>query len=201
MTKIVAKQLPRMNYFELEQWVKIRYTTTEIRTEIQLNRYQMKHITSLLVLLSLLSLSACSEYWWTRGQPPATKTIYSRAEVKFDSVLEQSQANVPDLTNLALSIRSSLNEITGDSKKTQAKLSLALQKTTNDFIKLDNNISYGSRPAYGELSGQLRSLSKIVKSGETPKSYQLNLFAARSLFFLADELSVSSQLAQLEKKS
>jgi hypothetical protein len=161
----------------------------------------MKITRNFIALLLLINLSACSEYWWTRGQPPATSTIYSRAEARFDSVVGESKTNVPELTNLALSIKKSLDDVVGNSPKNSKAISEALNRTTNDFIKLDNNISYGSRPAYGELSGQLRSLNRIVQSGEMPKSYQLNLFAARSLFFLSDELSVSSQLSQSEKKS
>ena len=65
-----------------------------------------------------------------------------------------------------------------------------LVTTRGHFMDMEGKLSIGSRAAFGELSGQLRVFIAAASEGESVDSSALGLFTARTLFFLANELSV-----------
>jgi len=132
----------------------------------------------LLILLVITSLTSCTEYWWTRGQPPSTSDLLVRANDRFETSFSKRSEDRKDIAELAKSLTNSLNE----SVKTTN--SNSLQKVQSDFIKLEGKLSIGSRAAYSELSKQIRAFigsDKVNKSG-------YKLFASRTIMFLASEL-------------
>ena len=149
----------------------------------------MNKFTCLIFILSLST--ACTEYWWTRGQPPSVATQLSKAEEKLSNAIAErgdERKNIRDISN---KIRSSLNQALAKVEKKQNP-EKDLAATKKSFMSLEGKIAVTSRAPYGELSGQLRAFDKANKNGKMPEYRALGLFTARTLSFLASELSVSA---------
>lgn len=151
----------------------------------------------ILIILSLISLSACSEYWWTRGQPPSVESLVSRANDRLERALASNSESRAQLAPLAKDIKTELLSafqiLAFDSNlRENSQLIAHLEKAREDFINLEGKLSFGSRPAYGELSGQFRAFEGTISPDDRSKlSFSsFGLFVSRTLFFLANELSV-----------
>ncbi|HMO16731.1 MAG TPA: hypothetical protein PKA63_02650 [Oligoflexia bacterium] len=143
------------------------------------------------IIPSLLFLaSACNEYWWTRGQPPATSDILSRASSRVIEMEDSSKWNRSDISSHAKTISSGLAEslVSGDKNKAREEF-LALEQT---LLSLEGKLSYGNRAPFNELSGQFRSFKKRISSEgfENIPDESVKLFTARVLFLLASEMNV-----------
>ena len=145
----------------------------------------MKKLTT---LTFLLLLTACNEYWWTRGQPPSVKDLLQRANIRFT---ESSDSQLrSDFLPQAQKLKDLLvNSVDQHGKNEQDTLN-ALKSVESEFIALEGKISIGSRAAYGELSNQMRSFIEIQESKKDFDSSAYTLFASRSIMFLANELKV-----------
>lgn len=151
----------------------------------------MKHTISLTLLLSLSSLSGCSEYWWTRGQPPASAEILSRAQERIQEVEKSTPFERGDIVEIAKMLSSEFKSLTSDSLENDQMLEI-LKNVEQSLKSLEGKLSYGNRPPLQELSGQFRAIKeKGLNSGvESLPKESLRLFAARVLFMLSSEIKV-----------
>ena len=152
----------------------------------------------LLTLLVLTtSLTGCTREWWTRGQPPAISEIVSRAETRLNEAIATNATKRQDFVPLAKDLHQALLGGMGTVREglPAAQVMTSLVDCRNSFIKLEHNLSPGSRAAYGELSGQMREFERIAREGQALSSHSFELFSARTMFFLASELSVPAPVA------
>lgn len=149
------------------------------------------NIRVLLLCSLLLSSAGCSEYWWTRGQPPSSKNLLSRAALQLNDAREQFGAKRLNIADLSQNIETALTEADAAAKSTNNSLLVTQLTSTRDlFMELEGKLSIGSRAPYSELSSQLRSFISQASSGKEINTGALELFSARVLFFMASELSV-----------
>lgn len=142
-----------------------------------------------LVLLLATGLSGCTEYWWQRGQPPGVEKLLKRSQERLASSLTSGATQRPDVAPVAEQIQTSLNAaLSAVAKGEDAKGHLS--GAADAFLALEGKLSPGSRPAYGELSGQLRVFNAGAPGSPEDVSAALGLFAARTFFFLSNELTV-----------
>src|SRR5690606_38539326 len=128
---------------------------------------------SFIVILSALSLTACSEYWWTRGQPPRPGKLYTRAQATLNEAKHANSYQREEVIELSGKIEKSLNSMIKSSSEGQSTRE-AISNLKSSFVLLESKLSKGSLPAYAELSGQLRNLS-LSEEVATPS---IELFAA-----------------------
>ena len=145
--------------------------------------------------LSLLTLSACNEYWWTRGQPPSAKELVLRAEDRFNLSINERAQTRADFAPSAQKLKSSLLQTLeasykNDKSKNDNSLKESVKATEMSFIELEGKMSIGSRAAYGELCNQIRAFASKADAGENVDPSAFELFTSRSIFFLANELKV-----------
>ena len=133
---------------------------------------------NLLLFLLVICSTSCTEYWWTRGQPPSTSDLLERANDRFKTSYSNRSEKRSDIASLAQNLTSSLNESVNSTNAS------SLNKVQSDFIQLEGKLSIGSRAAYSELSKQIRA---FVGSNKINKP-AYRLFASRSIMFLASEL-------------
>lgn len=151
-----------------------------------------KIVLVLIVLLFTLSSTGCTEYWWTRGQPPSVSEMIARAQTKLTASRKKHGTHREKVGAASEQIELSLHQavVLVQGTGTTADVAEQLSVTEQAFIELDTNVSVGSRAALGELSGQLRNLSKNVNNGTMPEFTNIGLFTARTLSFLASELEM-----------
>lgn len=137
-----------------------------------------------LLLFLALSFVGCSEYWWSRGQAPSVESLVNRASERLSS----NAARRPDVYPSFKKVQEAL--ISAYEGESRQKVVANLDRADEAFSELGRKLSYGSRPAYGELSGQLRALRTQVSEQEKVEKSTIGLFTARTLFFFADELTV-----------
>jgi hypothetical protein len=144
-----------------------------------------------LSLLFVLSLNACSEYWWTRGQPPASSEILSRAKSRVIEVHQDLPSERPEIYTLADSLSNEFNIITSEGTKSN-QLSSSFMRIEEVLYSLEGKLSYGNRPPLQELSGQFRALKEkgLTVGFENLPKESLRLFGARVLFMLSSEMKV-----------
>jgi len=144
-------------------------------------------------LLVCFSASACTEYWWTRGQAPSVDTLLSRSQNKLQMAVSVNSAKRAVMANRAIALKASLLAALADLKagsgNHQAVRSLA--KARADFLGLEEFLSVTSLAPYGELSGQMRSFFDKAANGSNIDYPAFGLFTARTIFFLARELELS----------
>jgi len=147
-------------------------------------------ISTLLLSLAISSsLSGCDiEYWWSRGKPPGSKTLFARATESFSEELQSTTRNdvKQDVEKAAADINAVENLLASD--KGGAELNDKLNALNETFSKLEGRLSWGQRASYGELSGQISGFQKIAEETGTVDKNVFSLFGARTLFFLANEL-------------
>jgi hypothetical protein len=141
--------------------------------------------------LFLLTLNSCSEYWWTRGQPPASSEILSRAKSRVIEVHQDLPSERPEIYLLADSLSSEFNIITSEDTKSK-QLSGSFSKIEEALYSLEGKLSYGNRAPLQELSGQFRALKEkgLTVGFENLPKESLKLFGARVLFMLSSEMKV-----------
>jgi hypothetical protein len=144
-----------------------------------------------LLTLIVLGLSGCDvDYWWSRGKPPTSEKLLSLSHSKLDDILTSTvrsevKGDVARLEKLLVDTHSGLKQgVAGD------KLKGNLAAIRDSLYGLEGRLSYGSRPAYGELVGQLRGFEDIAKENGTVDTNVFTLYSARVFFFLSDELGV-----------
>ena len=142
-------------------------------------------------LVSVLCLTACTEYWWTRGQPPAVSTLYARAKSQLNLAHNENPYNRGPVIKISSQLQSSLSRALNSLHKGEIS-EKALSSSRQSFIEIERHLSMGSRPAYGELTGQFRVMTKD-KEALSPLAFEL--FTARVYLFLASELSVPAPKA------
>ncbi len=144
------------------------------------------------ILVTLIPLSGCSEYWWTRSQPPSSAALVERSRTQLQSAITERGKDRAPVADVAKGIETSLSKAISSVKNgsSSSDTRTALLESENGFISLEGKLSIGSRAAYGELSGQLRGLIAKVENKESVDASALQLFSARTFFFLADELQV-----------
>jgi hypothetical protein len=153
---------------------------------------------ALAAVLSLnLIFCGCTEYWWTRGQPPSVENLISRSRAKLLEARgsrADARRNVSrisqDLEKSLLAAVLVIQREDPEGSSPQAELLESLESAANAFIALEGTVSIGSRAALGELSGQMRSFATLASQGKPLAFPAFGLFTARTLFFLANELSV-----------
>ena len=146
----------------------------------------------ILAFVCILLTSGCTEYWRTRGQAPSVEALVERAQDRLSTAEKSSDREKIKQTAKDLE----KNLVAAYRGKDSSEIKQQLAQASESFATLEGKLSYGSRPAYGELSGQLRALANAEKA----KRPAVGLFAARTLFFLADELSVPAPAEITYKK-
>lgn len=124
---------------------------------------------------------------WNRGQTPAPDTLLKRANEQFESTFHLRAAERHAVARSFVSGVSVLNNAVKahrDGKRPSAELA----RLRTIFLELEGNLAYGSRPAFGELSGQLRVLIERVRAKED-LGPELELFAARTIFLWSSDLN------------
>lgn len=146
----------------------------------------------LVTFFLLLSFTGCSDYWWQRGQPPSVSTLLSRSHENFRLAKEKYSASRPDVIQQFSALDSALERLTKLAQQgtPSAQLKAEYDSLEQEFMKLEGKLSLGSRPALGELSGQLRTLAEENARNNRATFSTFGLFAARTRNFLASELSV-----------
>jgi hypothetical protein len=136
------------------------------------------------IFLLVSCLAGCGDYWWTRGQPQSGAQLFKRASKTYaETYAGSSRADLkPQAQELAAALEAAITAANQKSPDTAARL----QTVLSAFIKLEDNLSIGSRPPYAELTGQLRALITDKNSDAAV----LSLYGSRVLFFLANELTV-----------
>ena len=154
---------------------------------------------SFCVLLISLFSSACSEYWWTRGQPPAVSTLLKRQQETLEASLDQYAEQRPALAKSSKEVQLKLLAILESGAKGQTQsLPEQFSALVGIFHSLEAEVSFGSRAAISELSGQLRAFSTAAAASGSPAAEMrldpeaFGLFSARTFAFLANELKVSA---------
>ena len=189
----------------------------QINQALQLVSENMKNIepkfgasrTLVIILAScaILFLSACEGkwwdhvpgyggYWWQRGQPKSVTQLLDGSQAKLNAALDSFKSTRPEIAPIVKDLQGSLLKVKGQlaAKPQQANVAAELVKSEELMMGLEGKLSVGSRAAYGELAAQLRSFSDRVNSGQQLNDAAFNstfgLFTARTLSFLANELSV-----------
>lgn len=151
-----------------------------------------------LVTLSGTCLTGCDvDYWWSRGKPPTSEKLLFLSSSKLDDQLSNTvraevKENILQLKELLSETHSGLTQgVAGD------KLKVKLASIRDGLDGLEGRISFGARPAYGELVGQLRAFQEIANQSGTVDTNVFTLYSARLFFFLSDELSVPAPVGPL----
>lgn len=140
-----------------------------------------------------------NDYWWQRGQPKSTAQLLEISRGKLIANLSAFSTARPDIAPDAEAIQTSLTSaydvLSGvHSGGKKGDVSTQLAKTEERFIEIEAKLSIGSRPAYGELAGQLRVFSQKLRGGQdvSDEGFReaFGLYTSRVLAFLANELSV-----------
>lgn len=135
----------------------------------------------------LLTTASCSDYWWSRGEVPSPKDLYNKSEAKLQTFIHDNskkRAEIASISSQMISALSSVIELESDKKDSNILHSIEI------FSNLDGIISYGSRPAYAELAGELRAFASQAREKKLSKEAFL-LYSSRVFDFLSNELSVS----------
>jgi hypothetical protein len=160
-----------------------------------------------LSFLTLFCLSACNGkwwhnipgyngFWWNRGQPKSVAELLSNSQDKLTAALKNSESSRAELVPLARGLEQQLLDTRNKllSSGTQQDMQTELTKTEHAMMTLEGKLSVGSRAAYGELAGELRTFSEKVQAGQQLDDPDFrsafSLYTARTLSFLANELSV-----------
>lgn len=151
-------------------------------------------LTAVFLLSALFGLSGCSEYWWTRGQPPSSSELLQRASEKVEISLRDRASARPDIAALAIDVQKSLSNITDSSDRQSLITGFSLLE--NSLKNLEGKLSYGNRPSLLELSGQNRAILADLSN----PNHEVNnntrsghkLFLSRVLNFFSNELNVPS---------
>lgn len=161
-------------------------------SHLKLNRFFSFTQLILLIPLALLT-TGCSEYWWSRGQPPRPQDLITRSVHTFREVQARRHNARPVFLAKAEALERNLLEAvvalkrpsaTGD----QGDLRLSIAKVQDSFAELEGSLSFPSRPAYGELMRQSLAYLDKIKGGEVPYPPTFEMFAARTINFLAREM-------------
>ena len=151
-----------------------------------------------LSLLLVSSLTGCSREWWERGQAPSVPTLLDRSSAELKTSLDTRSAARPEIAPAAKAIQQSLLaslEVV-QKKGDGPELMKNLTSARDQFIAIDQLLSIGSRAPYAELSGELRVfITKASKNGELQYP-AFGMFTARTMFFLANELTVPAPVVQ-----
>lgn len=151
-----------------------------------------------LILCLIVSTTACSEYWWTRGQPPSIETLVERSHERFNETLAKRGSFRPSLAKISSDLEKSLgttyHAVQPQASAHNIDLVQELEHGRNLLLDLEPELSIGSRAAYGELSGQMRTFLARVAEGKSLSPEIFGLFNARICFFLANELEVPGPL-------
>ncbi len=135
-------------------------------------------------------------YWWQRGQPKSVAQLLDISKGKLGESLSSHASARSDIAANAEGIQTALTGayervLAGGKKEDVAS---QLGKVEDNFIDIEAKLSIGSRAAYGELAGQLRTFSERLRSGQDigDEGFReaFGLYTSRVLAFLANELSV-----------
>lgn len=148
---------------------------------------------SFLLSISLLvSLSSCTEYWWTRGQPPASNEVLQRAIDRLAEVEVEYPDKRPEIAEAAKKFSSHIEQIISLAGTNPKSTTSVLEKLELELMALEGKLSYGNRAPLSELSGQFRSFKGLIleKGPNSVPSEVFSLFGARLLFMLSSEMKV-----------
>jgi len=159
---------------------------------MQISMFTSKNFLLAMIVALSCSLSACSEYWWERGQPPAVAKLLDRAQTRLNENIEKHKSDRAKTAEIAAKVEQSLITSLDSVKneKSPAAVNTDLENVATQFMQLEGNIAVTSRAAYGELSGELRRFIQQSAKSEKVEYAPFGTFTARTLFFLADELTV-----------
>ena len=140
----------------------------------------------------VLGLTACSDESWSRGQAPSVSTLIQSANQRLSKTIDRDPAGRPELGSISKNIQASMVAALDVAKRRgpHRELSDKLTQAQKHLLKLEDMLTPGSKPAYGELSGQLRTTLADNASGRRITYARLGLLTARTLSFLADELNI-----------
>ncbi len=153
----------------------------------------------MIIIIALLtictSLPGCSEDWWTRGQPPSVDTLINRSQGRLKAAISSRRSERGRAAELSANIEEALSSAIQAAKEGKNTVTVAsLEKAKSAFVDIESQLSIGSRPAYAELSGELRRLVSVTTSGtaqaQAPAFRVVGLFVARTFFFLENELTM-----------
>lgn len=167
-----------------------------MRTEKQ--RTAIKTLKIVLLLSALLPLTACTDYWWHRSQPPSVETLLSRAESKLAASIGAAPASRQDVAGLAKTIETELRATYNILDKGKGSVVLnpdRLDPIETALINLDSKLAVTSRAPYGELCGEFRRFKSAVANRQRVDPAPFGLFSARTISFLASDLTLAPPVA------
>lgn len=141
-------------------------------------------------IFALMTLTGCDlDYWWSRGQPPASATLLERANSKFNSHL--SATNRSDVKETVSKIQEKLLAMNAAISEVQVGATVTEQLSTLSatFSSLEGSLNWAQRASFGELSGQLAGFEQLAKNDQPISPDVFALFSARAIFFLGEELA------------
>lgn len=137
----------------------------------------------------MLCSTSCSDYWWTRGQAPGVNTLLSRAQEQFKQAMSSDPYKRSDVADLARNLETAVLSAHDSAKANDDQVQTKLSDVVNSFAALEGKLSITSRAPYAELFGQARALRDRAADKRVEEA-AVGLFAARTIFFLANEMSV-----------
>lgn len=160
---------------------------------------------ALLVPVVLLSISCNNEtfaekwwhklpgwggYWWQRGQPKSVGQLLEQSTERLADAVGKYQTSREELVPVSANIEKTLQTTLTNLRNKNSNVAEDFSKTESALIELEGKLSVGSRSAYGELASELRAFTEKAKSGAEIPADAFELYNARILFFLANELSM-----------
>lgn len=166
------------------------------------NPFARRFTFAALLLLATASTGCDTEYWWSRGQPPAVRTVLQRSEVRVNEALEQRSAARPEIAQVVKAVQQELlstsKTLTVAAEEEQSAAALteataALKKVQESFLSLDGKLAITNRIPFHELASELRVFLSLAAEGQPVDDEAFALFSSRVLFFFAEELTLPPQ--------
>lgn len=137
-------------------------------------------------------------YWWTRGQPRSPEKQLVLAEERLTESLAKNATGRGDVTPAFKEMTGMLDTILSDINKNKPadQIALNLQTLEQKYLGVSGKLSIGSRPAFAELSSQLRAMVVSYESDAPPSPEAATLYVARTKMLLANELAMPAPVLQ-----
>lgn len=158
-----------------------------LEMKVRLSRF--RPLCLLVGLCIVTATASCTEYWWSRGQAPGVETLLRRAQNELKEAMANDPYKRPEIAALARELAGALVAAHDSVKSNEPQAADKLAAVVARFAALEGKLSVTSRAPYAELFGQARALRDNAAARRLEEG-AVGLLAARTIFFLASEMSV-----------
>ena len=137
-------------------------------------------------------------FWWERGQPRSPQNQLVLAEDRLNKSLSKNGAGRKDVEASFNELTKTLDATVSDvsSNKPTDQIEAHLLTLEKQYLAVSGKLSIGSRPAFAELSSQLRSIHDSYAGGTPVDVEAVKLYAARTKMLMASELKMQPPVLQ-----